>query len=137
VSRILVVDDLDLNRELVRTLLEASGYSVEEAAGGAEAVAAAWQRPFDLILMDLQMPGMDGFTAARAIRSAVSPNSGTPIVALSANVLPEHTAAGAAAGMNGHIGKPINVTELLTEVAAWVESRPDEARRLPEIRRSA
>ncbi|MGZ3404061.1 MAG: ATP-binding protein [Phenylobacterium sp.] len=122
-ARILVVDDLDLNRELVRTLLEAGGYSVEEAPGGAEALAAAQDRAFDLVLMDLQMPGMDGFTAARAIRASASPNRDTPIVALSANVLPEHTAAGAAAGMNGHIGKPINVTELLTEVAAWVDTR--------------
>jgi CheY-like chemotaxis protein len=125
-SRILVVDDLDLNRELVRTLLEASGYSVEEAAGGAEAVAAAQQRSFDLILMDLQMPEIDGFTATRAIRAAVSPNRRTPIVALSANVLPEHAAASAEAGMNGHIGKPINVAELLSVVAAWAEWEPDE-----------
>ncbi|THD60223.1 ATP-binding protein [Phenylobacterium sp.] len=123
-SRILVVDDLDLNRELVRTLLEAAGYSVEEAGGGAEAVAAARHRPFDLILMDLQMPQIDGFTATRAIRGAASPNRDTPIVALSANVLPEHAAAGAEAGMNGHIGKPINVAELLSVVAAWVERDP-------------
>ena len=133
-ARILVVDDLDLNRELVRTLLEAAGYSVEEAASGAEAVAAARLRPFDLILMDLQMPGMDGFTAARTIRGGLSPNSGSPIVALSANVLPEHAAAGAAAGMNGHIGKPINVTELLSEVAAWVEAGPDAASFQPDRR---
>jgi signal transduction histidine kinase/AmiR/NasT family two-component response regulator len=125
-SRILVVDDLDLNRELVRAILEATGHSVEEAAGGAEAVNATRQRPFDLILMDLQMPGMDGFTAARTIRGDASPNSRTPIVALSADVLPEHAAAGAAAGMNGHIGKPINIAELLSVVAAWVELGPDE-----------
>jgi signal transduction histidine kinase/CheY-like chemotaxis protein len=126
-SRILVVDDLDLNRELVRTILEASGYSVDDAAGGAEAVIAAGQTPFDLILMDLQMPGMDGYTAARTIRSGASPNSRTPIVALSANVLPEHTAAGAAAGMNGHVGKPINIAELLSVVAAWLEPTPEES----------
>jgi signal transduction histidine kinase/CheY-like chemotaxis protein len=126
-SRILVVDDLDLNRELVRTLLEAAGYSVDEAAGGAEAVAATRLRSFDLILMDLQMPEMDGYTAARIIRNDASPNRGTPIVALSANVLPEHAAAGAAAGMNGHIGKPINVIELLSTVEAWVEQGAEEA----------
>jgi len=119
--QILVVDDLDLNRELVRTLLETSGYSVEEAASGAEALKAAQRRPFDLILMDLQMPQMDGFTAAREIRKATSPNRRTPIVALSANVLPEHALAVTEAGMNGHIGKPINVAELLSVVATWVE----------------
>jgi signal transduction histidine kinase/AmiR/NasT family two-component response regulator len=125
-SRILVVDDLELNRELVRTILEATGHSVEEASGGAEAVDATLQTPFDLILMDLQMPGMDGFTAARAIRRQASPNRRTPIIALSADVLPEHAAAGAQAGMNGHIGKPINVAELLSVVAAWVERGPDQ-----------
>jgi CheY-like chemotaxis protein len=89
-------------------------------------VNAARQRPFDLILMDLQMPGMDGYTAARAIRGQALFNSCTPIVALSANVLPEHAPASAAAGMNGHIGKPINVAELLSVVAAWAELGPDE-----------
>jgi signal transduction histidine kinase/FixJ family two-component response regulator len=125
-SRILVVDDLDLNRELVRTLLEASGYSVDDAASGGEAIDATRQTPFDLILMDLQMPGMDGYTAARTIRASASPNRHTPIVALSADVLPEHAAAGAVAGMNGHVGKPINIAELLSVVAAWVDRRPDE-----------
>ncbi|HZZ32273.1 MAG TPA: ATP-binding protein, partial [Phenylobacterium sp.] len=124
-SRILVVDDLAMNRELVRTILEATGHSVEEAAGGAEAVDATLQTSFDLILMDLQMPGMDGFTAARAIRRQASPNRDTPIIALSADVLPEHAAAGAKAGMNGHIAKPINVAELLSVVAAWVDRGPD------------
>ena len=126
-SRILVVDDLDLNRELVRTLLEASGHSVEDAASGPAALTATRLRPFDLILMDLQMPEMDGFAAARAIRSEASPNRRTPIVALSANVLPKHAAAAVEAGMNGHIGKPINVTELLSVVAAWVETGHEEA----------
>ena len=132
-SRILVVDDLDMNRELVRTILEATGHAVEEAAGGAEAVDAARRRPFDLILMDLQMPGMDGLTAARAIRGEASLNSRTPIVALSANVLPEHAAASAAAGMEGHIGKPINIAELLSVVAAWVERELDEDAGLPNV----
>ncbi len=64
-SRILVVDDLDVNRLLVRTILEASGHRVDEAASGAEAITAAIGAPFDLILMDLQMPGMDGFRRGR------------------------------------------------------------------------
>jgi CheY-like chemotaxis protein len=122
VSRILVVDDLDLNRELVRTLLEASGYSVEEAAGGAEAVAAAWQRPFDLILMDLQMPGMDGLAATRAIRATAEQNRATPIVALSANVLPEQIGECLEAGMDDHVAKPIKVAELLEKVFQWAVS---------------
>jgi CheY-like chemotaxis protein len=69
--------------------------------------------------MDLQMPGMDGFTAARAIRDLASPNQHTPIVALSANVLPEHVEACAEAGMNDHVAKPISPAELIAAVAMW------------------
>ena len=117
--RILVVDDLNTNRELVRALLEAIGQDVEEADSGAAAVSAAMRRPYDLILMDLQMPGMDGFAAARAIRALESENSLTPIVALSANVLPEHLKASSDAGMNDHIGKPISPAMLIGAVQRW------------------
>ncbi len=118
-SRILVVDDLDVNRELVRAILEATGHSVEEAASGAEAVEIAMGAAFDLILMDLQMPGMDGFSAARAIRNLAFANRRTPIIALSANVLPEHVEACREAGMNDHIGKPVSPGELIGAVAHW------------------
>jgi CheY-like chemotaxis protein len=124
-SRILVVDDLDVNRELIRAILEAAGQSVEEAAGGGEALAAATDRAFDLILMDLQMPGMDGFAAARAIRERSALNRQSPIVALSANVLPEHIQASAAAGMNDHVAKPIMPAVLLGAVARWAGVRLD------------
>jgi len=107
--RILVVDDLVTNRELVRALLEAVGQAVDEADSGAAAVSMAMTGAYDLILMDLQMPGMDGFAAARAIRALDSENSQTPIVAISANVLPDHLKASSEAGMNDHIGKPISL----------------------------
>jgi PAS domain S-box-containing protein len=117
--RILVVDDLEVNRELVRTILEAIGHSVVEAASGAEAVQAAMASRYDLILMDLQMPGMDGFAAARAIRNLAAANRLTPIIALSANVLPEHVQACAAAGMNDHLAKPISPADLVGAVVHW------------------
>ena len=125
-SRILVVDDLDVNRELIRAILEAAGQTVEEAVGGAEALAAATDRAFDMIFMDLQMPGMDGFAAARAIREQSALNRHSPIVALSANVLPEHIHASAAAGMNDHVGKPIMPAVLLGAVARWASVRLDD-----------
>ena len=125
VAKILVVDDLDANRELVRAILGAMGHEVFEAAGGEDAVAATCGEVFDLILMDLQMPGMDGFAAARMIRRASGPNQDTPILALSANVLSEHVQASAEAGMNGHLGKPIVPRELVVAVASWAGRRVD------------
>ena len=118
-ARILIVDDTPANRELVGALLGVFGHELQEASGGAEAVEAAAHAAFDLILMDLQMPGMDGIAATRAIRATSIVNSATPIVALSANILPVHVEACRAAGMDDHIGKPIDTRELLTKVARW------------------
>jgi CheY-like chemotaxis protein len=120
-ARILIVDDSPVNRELVSVLLSVFGHDLTEATGGAEAVLAAAEQAFDLILMDLQMPGMDGLAATRAIRAASPLNRATPIVALSANILPTHLEACRQVGMNDHIGKPIDTRELLTKVARWTE----------------
>jgi PAS domain S-box-containing protein len=124
-ANVLVVDDNPVNREVVKALLEGLGLTLVEAGGGAEAVERAMGSPFDLILMDLQMPGMDGLAATRAIRQGAGPNCGTPIVALSANVLSHHLEACREAGMNDHIGKPIVAADLLTKVALW--TAPPEA----------
>jgi CheY-like chemotaxis protein len=84
------------------------GHAPVTAEDGVKAVEAAGRERFDLILMDLHMPGMDGFMAARAIRAGGGPNVATPIVALSADVLPETVAACREAGMAGHLAKPID-----------------------------
>jgi PAS domain S-box-containing protein len=118
-ARILVVDDSPVNRELVGVLLSVFGHHLTEAGGGAEAVLAADANAFDLILMDLQMPGMDGLAATKAIRARCPLNRATPIVALSANILPIHLEACREAGMDDHIAKPIDTRELLTKVARW------------------
>ena len=117
--RLLVVDDLEANRYLVRAVLEPFGMAVFEAASGPEAIDLACGAPFDIILLDLQMVGMDGLTAARAIRACSRLNRQTPILAFSANVLPEEKAACALAGMADHISKPIDTDELLTKIALW------------------
>ncbi|MES2723254.1 MAG: ATP-binding protein [Pseudomonadota bacterium] len=132
-ARILVVDDVAMNRELVRTMLAPFAYDITEAANGADAVRAALSVPFDLILMDLQMPGMDGLAATRAIRATSDLNQQTPIVALSANVLPIHIAECRDAGMDDHIAKPISPADLLTKIAHWtlpeeVDTPQSEAR---------
>jgi len=128
---ILLVDDAAVNRELVQAMLTPLGHRFVEAENGAEAVEAAKRMPFDLILMDLQMPIMDGFAAARLIRETAPANRDTPILALSANVLAEHTAAARAAGMDDHIGKPIQPVELLSKVSWWASaaSRGDGVQR--------
>jgi PAS domain S-box-containing protein len=120
--RILVVDDVAVNRDLVSAILSPFDVTLSTAAGGAEAVEAALATPFDLILMDLQMPGMDGMAAARAIRANADLNRATPIVALSANVLPAHVRACLAAGMNDHIAKPIDPADLLGRIAKWTSA---------------
>ena len=118
-ASVLVVDDVATNRELVRTILEAAGHTVDEAASGAEAIDAASQTRFDVILMDMQMPGMDGLAATRAIRTSAALNQVTPIVALSANVLAPQIEACLEAGMDDHLAKPIMPAKLLQKVAQW------------------
>ena len=118
-ARLLLVDDVAINRQLVRTILGGFGHDIVEAGSGAEAVELARGAPFDLILMDVQMPGMDGLTATRAIRTTAEPNRRTPIIAFSANVLADQLAACRAAGMNDHIAKPINLADLVAKVAHW------------------
>ena len=126
-AHILVVDDVAANRELVRAMLVALGHSLAEAEGGAEAVEAAERERFDVILMDMQMPGMDGLAATRAIRGLSPLNGDTPIVALTANVLPTQVAHCLEAGMDDHLGKPIAPLELLQKIAQWSRTRSTAA----------
>jgi PAS domain S-box-containing protein len=127
--RLLVVDDTAVNRELVRLMLQPLGLQIEEACGGAEGVKAAMTQPFDLILMDVRMPGVDGLEATRVIRAASEANRLTPILALTADVQPENAAACRAAGMNDILAKPIVAGELIAEIVHWaVHSDPPAAR---------
>jgi len=118
--RLLLVEDNAVNRELVKTMLEPFGVDVETANDGVAGVEAMRQGHFDLVLMDVQMPIMDGLTATREIRAMEGARgAATPIVAMTANVLPEQIATCLAAGMDDHLGKPISPTKLLEAVARW------------------
>ncbi len=125
--RVLVVDDVAVNRELVSAILSPFDVALSTAASGAEAVRATLDAAFDLILMDLQMPGMDGMAAARTIRANGGLNRATPIIALSANVLPTHVRGCLAAGMNDHIAKPIDPSDLVAKIARWTAAEPEPA----------
>lgn len=112
--RILLVEDNDTNRLLIATVLERSGHSVDTAADGrqgVEAVSAAAE-PYDLILMDMQMPEMDGPDATRAIRALSGPAAHTPIVALTADVRAEDRDRYLASGLDDLLTKPVDWTRL-------------------------
>jgi PAS domain S-box-containing protein len=115
--RVLLAEDHAVNRRVVQLLLEPAGVELTSVENGAEAVEALAAGSFDLVLMDMQMPVMDGLTAIRAIRATETRR--TPIWALSANALPEHVRASAEAGADGHLTKPISA-EALFEVLARV-----------------
>ena len=130
-GRILVVEDLDHNRELFRTVLARAGYEVETAPNGRAALAALQAGAFDLVLMDVQMPVLDGLSAAREIRKLAGPARDVTIVGMSANVLPEQLRAFEAAGMDDHLGKPFRRAQLLEKVGAWLERSGPAVETLP------
>jgi signal transduction histidine kinase/DNA-binding NarL/FixJ family response regulator len=104
--RILLAEDNETNRELIAAVLGQAGHEVVSVADGAAACEAARERHFDVILMDVQMPVTDGYAATRAIR-AQGANQRTPIIALTANTLPEEAARCRKAGMDRHVAKPV------------------------------
>jgi len=113
-ARILIAEDNLINQEIARSMLEKAGHIVDIAADGHEAVRAVEREKYDLILMDIQMPGLDGIAATRRILA--DPTVGVPIVALTANVLPDQIKTFRRAGMKGHIGKPFKREELFETV---------------------
>jgi len=119
-AHVLLVDDHAVNRQLGVTVLTLLGCTVDVAENGAEAVAAARKGGYDLILMDVHMPVMDGIEATRAIRALKAPACEMPIVSMSADVMAEQQARCAAAGMNDRVPKPIEIEHLHACLTRWV-----------------
>jgi two-component system sensor histidine kinase/response regulator len=122
--RILLADDNETNRLLARTILREEGFTVDEALTGTEAVDAARERAYDLILMDVSMPDMDGLTATRTIRQFTGKAGSVPILAMTAHAMPGDRERCLAAGMDDHIPKPLNRAGLLASVGRWLAARP-------------
>ncbi|EOQ96558.1 PAS domain S-box protein [Leptospira wolbachii serovar Codice str. CDC] len=114
---ILIVDDVKQNVELIQLLMASNGHKVEIAKNGKEALAIFTSKPFDLVLMDIQMPEMDGLEATRQIRKyEKTTSSHTPIIALSASVFEEDKQSAKDAGMDGFVSKPIDIQDLFFEI---------------------
>ena len=120
-QRVLLVEDNDVNRELAEEMLTSVGLSVETAENGQQAVEAVRQKPYDLVLMDCQMPVMDGYEATRLIRGE-SRFASLPIIAMTANALPADRDRCLNAGMNEHIAKPIDVALLYSTLGHWLKN---------------
>jgi two-component system sensor histidine kinase/response regulator len=130
---VLLVEDNELNQQVALELLGAAGIQVELAENGARGVQRARESSYDLVLMDLQMPVMDGFEATRQIR-AMPGRDHLPILAMTANAMAGDRERSLAAGMNDHITKPINPDELFDVLLRWL---PDRADHTPAARETA
>ncbi len=121
-ARVLVVDDNAVNRRLALALLERLGIGVSEAKNGEEAIAALTAMKYDLVLMDCQMPVMDGFEAARTVRDSSSSvlDHQVPIIAITANAQPGATQKCLAAGMNDYLAKPVDLKRLAGKLEHWL-----------------
>ena len=115
--RVLIVDDMAMNCDIASAFLRAGGHTVACVQGGAEAVEAAGARDFDVVLMDVRMPEMDGLEAARRIRALKDPRGRVPIVALTAQAFAEQVTECRQAGMDDHLAKPFTPEALLAVVA--------------------
>lgn len=120
------MEDYEDTLLLMRMMLEQRGYSVIEAADGVEAVEAAWRECPDLILMDLSLPKLDGFAAARRIRED-SQMKDVPIVAVTAHVEPQYRSNAQSAGMNAFVTKPIDFDWLDELLRSLVKSSPENS----------
>ena len=119
-STVLIIEDNEKNMKLARDVLQAKGYKTLEAVTGEDGVALAKQHVPDLVLMDIQLPGINGIEAFRQIRADAN-TAKVPVVALTASVTPTDRSAITAAGFDAFVSKPINLKEFLDTVKRLVE----------------
>jgi CheY-like chemotaxis protein len=132
-ARILLVEDNEINQQVAREILSGAGFEVVLANNGQEAVDAVQKNPFDAVLMDIQMPVMDGYAASQEIRNLKSEIRNVPVIAMTAHAMAGDRDKSLAAGMNGHVAKPINPQELFATLLKWVKTATPQAETdLPE-----
>lgn len=123
-SLVLIVEDNEKNLKLVRDILQVKGYETVEAMTGEDGVRLAAERRPDLVLMDIQLPGMNGIDALRALRA--DPATGKiPVIAVTASVMQQDRKLIMDAGFDAYVGKPINLREFLDAVRHALERRND------------
>lgn len=115
-KRILVVDDANLVRVYYRSALEAAGYEVDEAMNGIEALERLLSAPFDLVVLDVNMPQMDGLTLLRTLRKRSGREAAVPVLVTSTEAKPQDMAAAHAAGANFYLVKPVSQASLVEHV---------------------
>ncbi len=118
--KLLLVEDNPINQDVAREILTSAGFSIDVRENGAQAVTAVQENTYDAVLMDIQMPVMDGLTAARTIRELGGDYADLPILAMTAHALAGDHEKSLEAGMNGHITKPIVPNDMFSEIAEWV-----------------
>jgi two-component system, chemotaxis family, chemotaxis protein CheY len=121
--RVLVVDDASLVRMYYRDALERAGYEVDEALNGLEALEKLLAQPADLLIVDVNMPQMDGFTFLKALRAQEGPVAGTPALVISTEAKAQDRAAAQAAGANFYLVKPVTADALVAH-ADLMSGRP-------------
>jgi len=130
---ILVAEDNEINQKMIKTMLTRQGHTIDIASNGLEAVEKAGQKPYDLIFMDIQMPGMDGYSATKRIRQQEGSVWHTPIIAMTAHALSGDREKCLNAGMDDYVTKPIDVQKLFQVIEHWSHAKPDGTN-APEVR---
>jgi CheY-like chemotaxis protein len=123
--QILLVEDNPINRKLASTLLRKSGYQVDEVENGSQAIEAIKSRPYHLVLLDVQMPDMDGFEVTQHIRSLEDSKRHTPIIAMTAHAMRGDRERCLLAGMDDYISKPLDPQHLFNLVERWALDQPN------------
>ncbi len=117
--RILLADDNPVNCRIAVLMLEKAGHQIDVVNGGADAIEAVRAKAYDLVLMDVQMPDVDGLAATRRIRALPVAHAGVPVIAITASAMQGDDQRCFDAGMNDYVTKPIDRARLLSKVSEW------------------